>query len=625
VNRLPLFSWLLIAAGAAASEGPLQLGSPDGSVLVRLEANNGGLAYSITLNGRPVIERSPLQFTVDGLHLTSGTGLGQLQTYRINELYPWWGAHSQATNHCLGARIIQGQGASQFFIDWRVFNEGVAFRFIQPAAEGSHVPDEGSKFVLPSGATVWHHDLEGHYEGVHSKNDIAGLQAEQWLAPPVTFQLPDGAGYAAITEAGLSNYSGMALQADGRKGLQVRLGHQHPPSRPYKLRYSPEDIERLSKPAAVIGPIATPWRIIMIARDLNGLVNNDMVPNLSSPPDPRLFPQGLATNWVRPGRAVWKYLDGGGDNSLSTMKDFTRWASELGFEYHVVEGFWSRWSDADMKELVADAKEKNVGLFLWKHSRTLREPQARHEFFKRCHELGVAGAKIDFFDHEAKEVIDLYQALLKEAAEYRLLLNFHGANKPAGESRTWPNELTREAVRGMEASRLTNRATHDVTLPFTRMLAGPAEYTPLLFGPRRQNTTWSHQIASPAIFSTPLLTYGIHPGNLLTNPCVDMIRSIPPVWDETQVLPPSEIGELAIFARRTGKVWFLAIMNGLAPRKIQVPLTFLGSGTYRTTLVRDLPDETASQVNLTAVLRRTHSLTVDLSRGGGCLARFTPN
>src|SRR5262249_47035120 len=153
---------------------------------------------------------------------------------------------------------------------------------------------------------------------------------------------------------------------------------------------------------------------------------------------------------------------------------------------------------------------------------------------------------------------DLYQSLLREAAELKLLVDFHGANKPTGEARTWPNELTREAIRGMEASKLADRATHDATLPFTRMLAGHAEYTPLHFGERRRNTTWAHQVASAAILSAPLLTYAAHPANMLANPCADMIKSIPSFWDETVVLPPSEIGEVAVFARRRGETWFLA-------------------------------------------------------------------
>jgi alpha-glucosidase len=263
----------------------------------------------------------------------------------------------------------------------------------------------------------------------------------------------------------------------------------------------------------------------------------------------------METDWIKPGRAVWKYLDGG-QNSFEQMKDFSRWAGELGFEYHVIEGFWSRWSDEQVRELVEYPRQRGVGLFLWRHSRELRTPEAREEFFARLSRLGVAGAKIDFFDHEHKDVIDLYTSLLESAAKHRILVNFHGANKPTGEPLTWPNELNREAVRGMESSRLRERARHNTTLPFTRYLAGHGDYTPVHFGSRRADTTWAHQIATAAIFDEPLLTYAAHPTNLLNHPAVEMIKSIPAVWDETRVLSMSEIGELAAFARRTGRTWF---------------------------------------------------------------------
>jgi alpha-glucosidase len=615
---------LLSFAAAIVAQADSGIPSPDGSVEFKFFLNHGNLSYSMSRRGQPMIELSPMEFTLDGVDLTKEAVLGRMAPYDINETYPWRGVHPVATNHCNGIKIelLHPKTKSSCTLDLRVFNDAAAFRFIVPESPNPRVPDEASTFSIPARSTVWYHDLEGHYEGVHTKKEISEIKAGEWLAPPITFKLPDNQGYASITEAALTDYSGMALQSDGARGLRVRLGHTHPASHPYLLRYGTNEAQRLSKPAAMTGAITTPWRVVMIAPDLNGLVNCDAVHNLCPPPDPKLFPKGLNTAWIKPGRAVWKYLDGGGSNTLATAREFTRLAGELGFEHNIIEGYWNRWSDAEIKDLVQYATSRHVGVWGWKHSRDLRTPEARREFFKRCSNVGLAGAKIDFFDHEAKEVVDLYQALLSEAAENHLLLDFHGANKPTGLCRTWPNELTREAIRGMEASRLTNRATHDVTLPFTRFLAGPAEYTPMVFGPRRANTTWAHQIASPAIFTTPLLTYAANPSNILANPCCDMIKSIPSVWDETLVLPPSEIGEIAVFARRSGKTWFLAIMNSIEARKIKIPLTFLGKGDYRTSLVRDNQDGIAAQTILDTRLRSSNSLTIDLHEGGGFIARF---
>jgi alpha-glucosidase len=233
------------------------------------------------------------------------------------------------------------------------------------------------------------------------------------------------------------------------------------------------------------------------------------------------------------------------------------------------------------------------------------------------------GAKIDFFDHEHKEVVDLYEQLLREAAKHQILVNFHGANKPTGLERTWPNELVREGIRGMEASRLTNRAGHDATLPFTRFLAGHADYTPVHFGARRGNTTWAHQIATAVVFTAPLLTYGAHPTNILNNPAVEMIKSIPSVWDETIVLPQSEIGEVAVFARRSGKTWFLAAVNGPEPKTIRVPLSFLGRGERAALMVRDVPDNPAA-VKIEET-KSGNTATIELAAGGGFIARYSQN
>jgi alpha-glucosidase len=597
--------------------------SPDGFVRFTALLQEGQLEYAVAFRGGMVIETSPMRFTLDGVDLTDGVELGKVDRYQMNETYPWRGVHSRAVNHCEGAKIWLKHTKSNiaYTLEARALNDGVAFRFVVPGDDQQRVPDEATTFTIPAGSIVWYHDLRGHYEGVHERKPIAEVEAGQWAAPPLTLKLPAGAGYASITEAALVNYSGMALQSDGKRGFHLALGHKHPISYPFELRYK-RDTGRVSQPAAVSGTITSPWRVVMIAADLNTLVNCDIVHSLCPPADPELFPKGINTEWIKPGRALWRYLDGGG-RSLEDMKEFSRLAGQLGFEYHVIEGFWSRWSDEQIKELVGYSRQQGVGLWFWKHSNQLRTPEAREAFFKKLHELGVVGAKIDFFDHEHREIVDLYPALLEEAAKHHVLVNFHGANKPTGETRTWPNELVREGVRGMESSSLKARARHDATLPFTRFLAGHADYTPVHFGARRADTTWAHQIATAAVFTAPLLTYAAHPQKILENPGVEMIESIPSVWDETVVLPISEIGELAAFARRSGDSWFLAILNGPAARNLRIPLSFLGEGEYRALLLRDSPDDTAAVQLEHTTLKRGDRLAIDLREGGGFIARFT--
>jgi alpha-glucosidase len=596
--------------------------SPDGNVQFEVILRGARLKYAVTFGSKPVIEESPIRITVDGVNLTEGVEVEKVDRYQIKETYPWRGVHSRAVNHCNGATIsLKHASNTSFNLEVRSFDDGVAFRYLIPGDDSLRVPDETTGFALPAGSTVWYHDLHGHYEGAHDKKLIADVPPGDWAAPPLTFKLPDGVGYASITEAALVNYSGMVLQSDGKRGFNLVLSHKHPISYPFELRYSQEDIERLSRPAAVTGTIVSPWRVVMIGADLNALVNCDVVHNLCPPPDETIFPKGIATDWIRPGRAVWRYLDGG-ERTLAGMKEFCRLAGELGFEHHVIEGFWREWSDAEIRDLVDYGKQHNVGIWLWRHCKELREPEARHAFFKRCHDLGIAGVKLDFFDHEAKEIIDLYQVLLRETAENQLMVNFHGSNKPTGEPRTWPNEMTREAVKGMEYSKFLTRAQHGATLPFTRLLAGHADYTPVHFGERRGDTSWAHQIASAAILLSPLLTYAAHPQKILEHPGAGMMKSIPSVWDETIVLPVSEVGEVAAFARRSNDTWFLAIMNGLTARSPNIPLSFLDEGEYRALLVRDSKDDAAVETE-SMTLRRSDSLAIDLLEGGGFIARFS--
>jgi alpha-glucosidase len=599
--------------------------SPDGNIALTILPNAERLTFTVTLGGSVVIDPSTFVMTLDGYDLSSGVVLGHVERYEINDTYPWRGAHSTAVNRLNGTRISLQNDLSfiSYVLEIRVFNDGVAFRHVIPDDEDVYrVPDEYTTFVVPADSTLWYHDLGGHYEAAYKKNDISDVPPGQWAGPPVTFKLPDNAGYGSITEANLVNYSGMALEADGRRGLVTGLGHRQPLNYPYELRYGREEAKRLGKPASVRGAITTPWRVVMVGRDLNTLVNSTIVANLCPPADPKYFSDGIETSWVKPGRAVWRYLDGG-DRSFEGMKEFSRMAGQLGFKYHVIEGFWSRWSDEQIRELVEYSRRQGVGLLFWKHSNQLHTAEAREEFFARLHKLGVAGAKIDFLDHEAKEVIDHYEALLEKAAENQMVIDFHGANKPTGRERTWPNELVREAVRGMESSSLRERARHETILPFTRFLAGPAEYTTMHFGQRRQDTTWAHQIASFAIFDSPLLTMAAHPKTVLDNPAVDVIKSIPAIWDETIVLDGSEIGELAIFARRTGDTWFLAVMCGPQARTIQVPLTFLGNGQYKAALVRDEKEKADAVVLENETVQRTDTITIEMPNGGGFVGRFT--
>jgi alpha-glucosidase len=608
----------------AGAEQPVAVSSPNGAV--RCDVTGGAssrLSYRVSFQDKSVIETSALGIIVDNVDLGQGVALGKVERDQIKEKFSWHGVPASVNSHCHCAKIhlTHAKTKLNYFVEVRAFDDGVAFRHVVPGDGKTRVPDEATSFVIPAKSHVWYHDFEGHYEGVHVKKEISEVPTGEWAAPPLTILLPGELGYAAITEAALVNYSGMALQAGGQRVIDARLGHAAPVSYPFRLRYGLDEAKRLAQPAALAGTITTPWRVVMIGRDLNLLVNNAIIPSVSPPPDRKLFPKGSQTAWIKPGRSVWKYLDGG-ESTLAGMKEFSKLAGQLGFEYNLVEGFWQRWAEQQLRELVEYSKDQRVGIWLWKHSKHIRDAAQRRAFFKMCHELGVVGVKLDFFDHEAKEMIDLYQAALKDAAEFQLLVDFHGANKPAGEARTWPNEMTREGIYGLEHKRITAWARHNTTVPFTRLLAGHADYTPVHFGERRKETSWAHQIASAAIITSPLQIYGAHPRSLLDNPAAEMIKSIPSVWDETVALSECAIGERAVFARRRGDTWFLAVMNGPSAATIKVPLSFLGKGKHQALTVRDDMDKADAVRIDRAKTTRDDVLAIALRAGGGFVARF---
>lgn len=618
--------------GALPAHGErLKLKSPDGHVEMVLSVDGGHLLWQAALDGRTVMENEPLDIHASGDPAARLHGFGKPQRYRIDDRYPWYGVHSVAVEQGRGLRVplLTAAGATAFTLEARAYNNGVACRMLLPGNE-ARVPEETAAFRPAAGSRVWSFDPSiGQYEGVYEESGAAQIPQGRFMAPPVVIETPGDSAYIAITEGRLVNYPGMVLRSDGEGTFYARPGNEVPPDKALLYFQGEATAKRLAIPAKIAGPILTPWRIVMLARDLNSLVNNDMVSDVSDPPNPRLFPEGPNTSWIRPGRAVWNFLDGGA-TTLQGSEQMSDMAAELGIQYQEVEGYWRNWSEAQIKELVDYSRARGVGIWLWTNRNSITTKAQQEAFFDLCSRTGVAGVKIDFFDSEAKETIDLYQTLLQETAEHHLMVNFHGSNKPTGEQRTWPNELTREAVEGMEYCCTDTgrpdapRARHAATIPFTRLLAGPADYTPMIFDKGLNGTTWTNQIASAVIITSPLLTFAANPLTILSNPAVSVIRAIPSTWDETIALPPSQIGQVAAFARRRRDMWFVAVDNGPEARSMHISLSFLGRGRYDAEVVRDVKGEAAAgQLGSSTVTRRT-VWTLNLVGGGGFVAKIVP-
>ena len=590
---------------------PVIINSPNGKIAFRLMVENAKLFYTIEYNNIPVIEKAAMGLVVNGYTFGEHLSVATVKEYKSNETYSYRGVHNNAINDYAGA-VISFKYIFPFKTEVRVFNDGVAFRYIVNSKGAAGVEKDITEFVLPPGSTIWSQSNVKYYEGKYSKKNIDTVKAGEMMGPPVTIELPGNNGYAAITEGGLTDFAGMSLVSNGNRVLVANLSGK---------------TQRLAN-------METPWRIVEIGKDLNTLVNCDIIANVSPAYDKKIFPQGYNTGWIKPGRSVWSWLAKTKSVTFQNMKHFTDLAAALGFEYNLVDEGWGNWKDTVngkdhwdmMKELVDYSAAKGVKIWVWKAYPDrkgiagIKDAAQRKIFFKKCKDIGVVGLKVDFFDNESQEIIQFYQAALKDAAEYHLMMNFHGANKPTGETRTWPNEMTREAIRGME-----NRppwAESNTILPFTRYLSGHADYTPVHFGDRMGEITWAHHVASMIVFTSPFLCMGADPQNVLDNPCKEMIQSIPPVWDETIVLPQSKIGELVLYARRKGTTWFVAAMG--SNKEIQteeVNLSFL-KGNYMLSTLKDDKNKQANALLENSKVTASSKMTIVLNADGGYVGRF---
>lgn len=597
---------IFLCCGAAQAENPvLQLKSPSGNVRVAIENIGGRLTYSLSYRGTTLLGSSSLAWSLNGDTLGQNvTKMEAGKSLRVKSDYPIRGAHSHVTTSCNSTTLeLTEKGGRQYSLTFRLYDTGIAFRYRAKSSDSVRV-DDYTTFAIPAGVTLWSQPKTDCYEGKYQKSTAGSLTPGTMAGPPVTLCYEGGL-YAAITEAGLVNFGGMGLKAVTSSEWQASL----------------------TGSTLLCGEIETPWRVVM-AGDLNSLVNNDIISDVSAPLSP-IFKGD--TGWIETGNCVWSWL-AGYKVTLDDMKRFTDWAAQLHIPYNLVDEGWSYWNGGGeaaweaLGELTAYAKKKGVKTLLWKAYPNrggvegIQTPELRHAFFEKCLKYGIAGAKIDFFDRESQTVTRYYAETLREAASMGLIINFHGANKPTGLERTYPNEVTREGIRGLENG--GSDALRDAVLPFTRYLAGHADYTPFTLLPRLMvNTTEAHQMASTVLFFSPLRCLGGRPEDFLAHKARSIFMSVPTLWDETRVLSPSEPGVCAIMARRNADTWFVGGYTVMAQR-IELPLSFLGKGTYSASIVRDGKEKDCI-VEEQMVNRKT-VLTLPSNDGGGFLLRFVP-
>ncbi|HWC59265.1 MAG TPA: glycoside hydrolase family 97 catalytic domain-containing protein [Verrucomicrobiae bacterium] len=587
--------------------------SPDRNVVITV-TDDGGLSYSVVFEGRTVINKSRFGIIADGADLGRNATLGKFSSRKIHETYAMFGGHSQAENNFRETTIsVRSSVAQTYELDVRAYNDGAALRARLAAKSGRKIDGEATEWRIAGNPMAWYQtNFAGGYEGIFQSTRLDDLPEGKKVPLPITFCLGDG-GYALVTEANLLNYTDSGVQNSTNHSLRICF-------------HAGADTGGWTTGDAVIQP----WRVTLLARDLNALVNSDLIRNLC----PAAPPELAKAKWIQPGRCSWQWWSSGAP-VYSEQHQWVDWTKELGFEYYLVDEGWKGWraNGKDnwdcLREVCDYAKTRGVKVWLWAHSNELPNAARRTNFLDQVVAVGAIGVKIDFEPEANVRWVNWYDETLRDAAARKLMVDFHGANKPVGRYRTWPNEMTREAIRGHEWHILRYHRTlppeHDCILPFTRYVIGPGDYTPTVFNSKElRGYTWSRELAQAIVFTSPFLCYADHPTNYLSNPALDVMKAIPSVWDETIVLPGSDIGKCAAFARRSGKTWFIGVINGADATTLELPLNFLGRGNYQMIQLGDGPDRDDAWHRDEKSAKRGDSVHLALRRAGGCVIQLIP-
>jgi alpha-glucosidase len=579
ILTIPL-TFLSLGEGQALAE---QVASPSGKIAANVAVVEGRLMFAIKADGEAIIETSPMGFTMNGSDRGSQVALGAATSKLVDETFPSrHGVHSQVRNHYRELRVpvTHGPTGESYVLDVRAYDSGIAFRYEFEGGGAKNITSEATGFVIPAHTQVFAQGDNAIYEGAYSGTAIDNIADGTVMGPPVIGRLAGGTLHFAITHSGpgdgfpnpfLTKTSGRLLQNSYPRNGDGSFG------------------------GSTVQGGCGPWNVIT-AGSLETLVNSDIVEGVAPPPDPALFPKGAATGWISSGRSVWDWMSRfPGGITAKNAKLASQWASRLGFEYNTIDDGWAAWNGGnpwpELEDVVKASNAVGVKVLVWTRSEDIRTADQRKEFFSRLEELGVSGFKADFFDFHkvspaAKERVELLELILKDAAQHHLMVDLHGTGKPLGQFRTYPNLLNIEGVHGKE---YYLDATSTVYAPLARLLAGPADYTPLgLEGKLKGAQTQAFEIASAALMAGPLITYAERGDRIAHSPFAPVITHIPCLWDETRVLPGTVLGESCAMARRNGTDWYVAIMNVGTARSWELDLSFLKDGvSYQAEIVRD--------------------------------------
>jgi len=649
-----LLALALLCTAASVSAQDRHLLSPNGAIDVTIgqDAATKGPTYAIAFHGRPVIGTSPLGLAFESYKkLGPDTAVTGATRTNVDTRYRLIAGKTSAArdqyNELTLGLTETGGAQRKLDIVFRAYDDGVAFRYrlpVQPGFTDLRLAGELTEFAFPADYRCWGLNLgrfDTSHEGEYDPLSASQVRPHNLFETPVTCRTGTGDISFALTEANLRDYAGSYLtgRETGALGFATRL------------------TPRLDDPAIAVKTdvrttgLTTPWRVVMLGTTPGKLIESTILTSLNPAPKGDF-------SWVKPGKTAWDWWNGPTLKALptagmndATVKAYIDFAAANGLPYMLIDDGWYMNSGGgpvvypgadimttvpaiDLPGLIRYAADRKVELWLWANWRVLDAKM--DAVFARYAAMGIKGFKVDFMDRSDQQIVDFYQRIFAASAAHHLMLDLHGAYHPTGATRTWPQFLTQEGVLGAEYNKWTRRITarHNVTLPFTRGLAGPYDYTPGGFRnatpatfriepqtPMVQ-TTRGQALAMYVVFDSPFMGVSDSPDNYAGAAGFDFIRAVPATWEETHVVS-GEIGERIVTARRSGKDWYVGAMTNETARTVDVPLDFLGSGRFTATIWQDGASPT-DVITTTRVVTARDTLTLTLAASGGGAIRLVP-
>ena len=655
-----LILMLALCSFAIAQAKPTQkqITSPDGTLKVTVTVADD-IRWSVEDDGKRIIAPSQIAMQIGQSEVWGvKPSLRKATVGKIDEVIPSpLYKKSEVDNRCTTLTLAF---KGDYAIELRAYDNAAAYRFVSTRKGDYTVKNEVSEWDFAEDNTIYGsyvkfnrkgtgNAIEKQYynsfENAYFVEPLKKMNPERLMFLPLLVEVDDKK--VCITESDLMSYPGMYLyNSNGDTTLEGNFA-------PYPDKVTQGGHNMLQgevqtrKPyiAEVSGPRSFPWRICIVADNDAELLDDDMVFRLSQP-------NAIGdTSWIKPGKVAWDWWNDWGLYGVDfkpginnrTYEYYIDFAARNGIEYVILDEGWSVNKKADLMQVIPEidvkhlcdyAKERGVGIVLWAGYWALNRDM--EGVMKHYAEMGVKGFKIDFMDRDDQQMVDFYERAAVTAAKYKLMCDFHGAYKPCGLSRKYPNVVNYEGVNGLEQMKWStielDQVTYDVMIPFIRMVAGPMDYTQGAMvnaqkasyhasnsEPMSQGTR-CRQLAMYVVFESPFNMLCDSPTNYEKEPvCTEFIAKIPTVWDETEALD-GKVGEYCIIARRAGDVWYVGGMTNWDEREVEIDLSFLGEGNYAATEFVDGPNANKlgrDFLKKSIEVKGGSKLKVKMAQGGG--------